>query len=586
VSQRTRRDRAVSSEPVLPGQASGPGFTLSSRRVGALPILNRLFERMRLQGFLSDYVPRTGRESMIPVVDGIEILLRNFLLSREPLYGIGEWAAPYAPELLGLRPEQVLSLNDDRVGRCLDRLFDADRGSLVLAVVTHVISEFKLRLDELHNDSTTVSFFGRYENARSGRKRRGKETLSILFGHSKDHRPDLRQLLVILTVTADGSVPIHFNASDGNTTDDSTHQRTWDLLCELTGRKGFLYVADSKLATHENMTYVHARGGRFVSVLPRTRSEDKEFREKARQNPSPVSWKVIHEIRSEDGQVVDTFKSAGEPHLTAEGYRLLWFHSTRKQQLDQAARAAALEKGLQEFSIFQTRLRGPRTRFRDPIKVVEKVEEILGACNAVGLIRVEIKKDDESIFRQDGPGRPGKTTQYRRETRNRFDIEYEIDLQAVIAQSQTDGIFPLVTNDMTLSEKEVLLAYKRQPLIEKRFAQLKTDFEVAPVYLKDVARIEALLTIYFLALLVQALLEREVRKAMRREGLPSIPIYPEGRDCKAPSARRILDLFENVQRHELIAKRDERPAILNTELSATQKQILRLTGMPMTAYAE
>ena len=74
----------------------------------------------------------------------------------------------------------------------------------------------------------------------------------------------------------------------------------------------------------------------------------------------------------------------------------------------------------------------------------------------------------------------------------------------------------MITNDLTLTEQELLLAYKGQAVIEKRFAQLKTDFSVAPVYLKEVSRIQALLCMYFLALLVESLLERELRQGMVR----------------------------------------------------------------------
>ena len=90
-------------------------------------------------------------------------------------------------------------------------------------------------------------------------------------------------------------------------------------------------------------------------------------------------------------------------------------------------------------------------------------------------------------------------------------------------------------------------------MIEKRFSQLKTDFVVAPVFLKEVSRIQALLCVYFLALLVESLLERELRRAMEREGIDSLPLYPEGRACRRPTARKVIDLFEDVQRHELSA---------------------------------
>jgi transposase len=136
----------------------------------------------------------------------------------------------------------------------------------------------------------------------------------------------------------------------------------------------------------------------------------------------------------------------------------------------------------------------------------------------------------------------------------------------------------LVSNDDSLSELEMLLAYKNQPALEKRFSHLKTDFEVAPVYLKEVSRIQALLCVYFLVLLTESLLERELRRAMEREAIASLPLYPEGRKCRRPTARRLIDLFDDVQRHSLRVGRRP-PVSLMTELSRLQRRLLRLLGM-------
>ena len=127
------------------------------------------------------------------------------------------------------------------------------------------------------------------------------------------------------------------------------------------------------------------------------------------------------------------------------------------------------------------------------------------------------------------------------------------------------------------------MVYKRQPVIEKRFSQLKTDFRVAPVYLKDVCRIQAMLCVYFPVLLVEALLERQLRQAMEREKLESLPLYPEDRPCRRPTARRVLDLFDDIQRHTL-CHNDETPTVFVTKLSDPQRRILKLLGIPTTEY--
>jgi transposase len=577
VDHRTARPGPKGPPPLRPGRiARAAGRTLNSYTIGALPILDRFFDRLRLEPILRNHLPREDRRSRIPTAAGLLLLLKNLLVAREPLYGLGEWAARHVPALLGLSPAQLPSLNDDRVGRCLDRLFDADIPSLTLAVVVRAVREFAVDLDELHNDSTTITFHGDYETADQERTLRGRLRRAITWGHNKDHRPDLKQLLYILTVARDGAVPVQFRVQSGNATDDRSHRATWDFLCKLTGRRDFLYVADCKLATAENMVYIHRHGGRFLSVLPRTRGEDAAFR--AEILAGRVDWRVIHDKYDDDGDLVDRF-SIHEPEVTSvEGYRLIWYHSARKAERDAAARQQRIERAVGRLAELRQRLASPRTRYRERAKVAEAVEAILEETESATWIEVTIEERIEETFRQQRRGRPGADTLYVKQERKRFELAHRVDLARLDEEARCDGIFPLIANEATMSAKDLLLAYKVQPMIEKRFAQLKTDFVVAPVFLKEVSRIQALLCVYFLALLVESLLERELRRAMEREGIESVPLYPEGRACRRPTARKVIDLFEDVQRHELSAGR--RPAVVfTTKLSRLQRRILRLLNM-------
>jgi hypothetical protein len=227
----------------LAPKATAGNFTLHSRTIGALPIINRFMDRCRLRETLEKFFPPEDGRNRISTATAILLLVRNILISRQPIYGVGEWAASFVPELLDLREDQLKSLNDDRVGRALDRLFDANFPQLVLEITQHVVTEFNLQLSELHNDSTTIRFYGDYEPFDQPQLRRGKPTVAIRHGHSKDHRPDLKQLLYILTVTDGGGVPVYFTTDNGDRCDDTTHLSTWNLLRELTGRNDFLYVA-------------------------------------------------------------------------------------------------------------------------------------------------------------------------------------------------------------------------------------------------------------------------------------------------------------------------------------------------------
>jgi len=165
-------------------------FELVSCTLGGLPIVNQVLDRLGLPALLADSMPaQDARLKLAPAV-AIRLVITNLVLGREPLYGLGEWAARHDPGLLGLSTGDLTVLNDDRVGRALEALFDADRASLLTTVVLRAISEFSIDTRQLHNDSTSISVHGAYSDA-VGTARGGKPTVAITFGHSKDHRPDL-----------------------------------------------------------------------------------------------------------------------------------------------------------------------------------------------------------------------------------------------------------------------------------------------------------------------------------------------------------------------------------------------------------
>ena len=319
------------------------GLTLRSQTLGALPIVNHFLDKIGLQKILDAHLPEADPRVKLSPGRGIALLLRNVMVARKPLYALGEWAEPFEPAVLDLAPGQAALLNDDRIGRCLDHLFDADRASLVMAVVVSAVRAYGVRLDQLHNDSTTVSFAGKYLQAH-GQKVRGKPTLRITYGYSKAKRPDLKQLLYELTVSNDGTIPIHYQVHDGNMTDDQTHRKTWDVLRELTGGPNFLYVADSKLCTETNLRYIAGQGGLFVTVLPKTRGEESAFRDWIQTHEVP--WKALWSRRNSRGQgkPKDVYQGYESPQGSAEGFRIFWYHSSEKQRQDQWERQDKLDR--------------------------------------------------------------------------------------------------------------------------------------------------------------------------------------------------------------------------------------------------
>ena len=326
------------ASPALPAD-----IRLESLEVGATPLVRLFLERLDLPGLFARHLPPLpGRAPALPSATVLGVLLTNLLLARQPLYALAAWADRRVPEHLGLQPGQAALLNDDRLGRALDHLHRADRASLLTALVRHAVAAFAIDLSELHQDTTTVTFAGEYAGQRPDDH--ANRPPHITCGYNKDHRPDLKQLLFSITISADGAVPLHGKVYDGNTTDDQVHQEIWTFLRQLVGHADFLYVADSKLCTRDNLHFIASQQGKFLTVLPRTRSEDGWFRDHLQDHALP--WREVHREpnpRRRDGPDV-VYHGVASPRHSSEGYRVLWYRSSQKEEQDRHSRQQRLER--------------------------------------------------------------------------------------------------------------------------------------------------------------------------------------------------------------------------------------------------
>jgi transposase len=550
------------------------GAALHAHHLGPHPLIRHYLERMNVRGILRGCLG-SGLQQGLDHAEVLAVLVHNILVSRGPLYRIREWAQRLEPEALGLTANQVDHLNDDRLARSLDALASERGRNVFFRLALRVIKDFEIRTPRVHFDTTTVTFFGQYATSRTEPR--------ITHGVNKDHRPDLKQLLFGLNVSADGAVPLLHHVLSGNRTDDSLHVRNTDLLRTLLGTEEFIYVADSKLCTRENLRHIAAYGGQFVTVMPRTRREDRRFRQQLRDGRPPVRWRRFHAIpnhRRENHPPDVFYGTRAGPQESEEGYRIVWVRSSQKADLDRQFREQHIRKAEIELHALAARVGTRRLRTRSAIK--KKIATILSAHAVADFLQVRVASFTEVEHRYLRRGRPRAGDPMRRIAHRRLTLEVRRDKEAIRREARTDGVFPLLTNLRDRSKREILEIYKYQPYLEKRFALTKSEYGVAPIFLKKPLRVVGLLHVYFMAIMLSALLERAVRGAMAARGIPSIPVLPEGRASTTPTTPRILENFNNVAWHTF----QEGDRVLNfpVRLSKTQELLLDLSGVPRTCY--
>ena len=330
------------------------------------------------------------------------------------------------------------------------------------------------------------------------------------------------------------------------------------------------------------MGHIDRNGGRFVTVLPRTRKEDDLLREWITGH-APDWTEAERRPAKRKGDPDDVWSVCPAPFPSSEGHRIAWVHSTVKARRDETTRTQRIQRARRALDELSQRLAGPRARISTRVAAEEAAAAILAAAGAERWITLKITERTEERYRQEKRGRPGKDTRYRKTAKTHYAVEVVIDADTVRYDAASDGCFPLISNDHALTDTDVLTAYRYQPNLEKRHHQLKSVQDAAPVTLHSAARIEALFACHFIALLCCCLIERELRNAMAREQVHDLPLYHEDRSCNAPTADRVFDHFADVQRHHL-TRDDQHIQTFQPQLTALHQQLLHLLSVPASAY--
>jgi transposase len=485
-------------------------------RADHLPIVAAFCRKIHLVETVNRIVPSQMDVDMGTVVQGMVL---DTLSGRSPLYRLGSFFENQDTELLLGRELPPGAFNDSTVGRAMDALFETGAEGVFSGVALEAASHFPLDMSHVHFDTTSVNVWGEYDCCSPD-----SDTVNVTHGHSKDHRPDLKQFL-LQTLCVGRNIPILGGCADGNASDKSLNNTLLSRISSVMARHGlgegdFLYVADSAMVTEDNLDKIGSN--RFVTRQPFNYNETDRVVADA---VAAGDWEWI-------GPMNETPASAKRPaalYRLAEGsvtlhgriYRAIVVHSSAHDK----RRLKRLDRQIEESVKSLEKIIGEQTKREffcraDAKSVAARLRE-----NHTQLHGIEARVVERPRRR---PGRPSKRAS-RKIVSMRYAIEATLVENTGNIQRRRDesGCFVLLTNvsldgESALTGAELLRAYKDQCGVERNYAFLKDPLVVNDLFLKKPERIEALGAILLISLLVWNLMENTLRKHLAEQGT-SIP---------------------------------------------------------------
>jgi len=537
------------------------------KQVDIVPIVQYFMKELNVHELFQEHISCANQAKVEPA-DLLCVLITNILVAASPLCHVEKWVAKYAD---GLTKEikQAKSFNDDRLGWALDKLFDAKRGTMLTQLAAKAIEVHHLETNSIHNDTTTVTLKGDYEYSEVSK------AIKFKHGHNKDFRPDCKQIVFGLSVTDDGHVPLHYQLFDGNTSDSKTHQPVLQELRKILGKMDFIYIADSKLCSFANLETIANNGGQFISIMPKTRKETKAFYTKLEQEA--IEWQTgytkPHSRRKKELIIYRTH----EEHST-DGFRIIWVHSSAKEVEDRKKRNRAIKEIKEKLALLSSKLN--KFHLKTKVEIEAAIKKI--DSSHMKLFNTSLVENSIITKVKKGGGRPSKNSEYVEIEKIEYSLIWELDKERVAATAKHDGVFPLITNT-ELEGKEVLRQYKHQPYLEKRHSTLKSVLNVAPVFLKNPPRIEALLFLYFIAMMILGLMERRIRLSMKEEHIESIRLIASGIKTKAPTFNNMRRDFDEIYMAVTTVKK-EVVSVATQGISEAHAAVLKLLKVPSDLY--
>ena len=560
-------------------------LTVISERVDDTPLLLAQFQRMDVPNLFDRHFPVHGNwQGLSPGWVAAGWMSHILSEANHRLNHVQAWAEKRLQTLAGGMGQMVraLDFSDDRLARLLDQLSeDEDWRQFETALNQRLLRVYDLTPERIRLDSTTAS--GHWTVTPDGLFQRG---------HSKDRRPDLPQVKVMLSALDPLGLPLVTAVVAGNRADDPLYVPAITQVRESLGRRGLLYVGDCKMGALATRAALQAGGDFYLLPLSATQLPAEELASYL----EPV-WTTEQAL-----QPVERATTAGEVEVIAFGFerqeeltatvageQLVW--TERRLVLRSVGQAQAAEKALRarvakaqaKLEALNERKKGKK-RLREVAALRQRAEAIVARYKVAGLLQL--------TYGETVRERPVRAYGRRpAEIRPERDVWVEVAVDEVALQEacQRLGWKVYATNQERagLSLTAATLAYRSEYLIERCFGRLKgKPLTLTPMYLQKDERATGLIRLLFICLRALTLLEFVVRQRLAEEKTELAGLYAGNpkRATARPTAERLLEAFKDITLTVIREPQQTRRHL--TPLSPLQQRILELLDFQAAIYTQ
>ncbi len=497
---------------------------------------------------------------------------------------VQDWAAKRIETLRGCLDADLrdLDFTNDRLAIGLVMLSnDQDWYQFETALNQRTLRVYDLKAKRVRIDSTTAS--GYWEVTEEG---------LFQFGHSKDHRPDLPQVKVVLSTLDPLGMPVATQVVSGEKADDPLYIPAIDQVREGVGRRGLLYLGDCKLMSLGTRAHLQVGGdwylGPFSLVqVPQETLDDHLEPVWTQEQPLTGVYRSLADGTRE--HIADGFKYSETVTAVIGGQTTGWVErrlvvcSLAGAQAAEGALRRRLEKAQRSIEALNERKRG-KERFTEAEPLRQAAEAIVKRQAVEGLLVLQVTEQLQERHVRHAAHRD-------RPAESRVERQVAVCVQPDEAAIQKAigrlgwRVYGTNAPQSELALEQAVLAYRKEYLVERNFGRLKgRPLTLTPMYLEDDQRATGLIRLLSIGLRVLTLFEHVTRSRLAETGEKLRGLYAGNpmRATERPTTEAMLQSFKDIFLSKVTLGEQSYRHL--TPLSELQLKILNLLDFPTDIY--